>query len=123
MSPESRSLEEVDVPLAQLTRTRWHDFFEAASQAIAAQDARVEITGLGVGDRIAADWVPLNGITYEPGDDTLTLFLEGLEHRIHHPRAIHVDENFDTVTSIHAVDAEGNHHVVQFSAPLELNAP
>lgn len=111
------------MPLIQLARTRWHDFFEAASKAVSAQTAKVEVTGLGLGDRIAADWLPLIGMTYESADDTLTLFLEGLQHRIPHPRAIHVDENFDTVSSIHAVDADGNHHIVLFSTSLELRAP
>lgn len=109
--------------LVQLARSRWQAYFDAASRAAGAQTTRVEVTGLGLGDRIAADHADLVGISYEPGDDTLTLFLEGLEHRIRHPRAIHVEQDLAALHSIEAIDAEGAHHIIQFTAALELPAP
>jgi hypothetical protein len=109
--------------LTQLARSRWQDFFDAASRAAGAQQATVEVTGLQLGDQIAADHAVLTGITYEPKDDTLTVILEGLEHRIRQPTAIHVDMDVGALRSIEAVDAEGVHHIVQFSAALELPAP
>ena len=69
------------MPLIQLARSRWQEFFDATLKAVTARTAKVEVRGPGLGDRIAADWISL------------------------------------------AVDAEGNHHVVQFGAPLELPAP
>lgn len=109
--------------LTQLARDRWQAFFDAASRAAGAQTAKVEVTGLALGDRIAADHVALAGISYEPADDTLTLFLEGLEHRIRHPRTIHVDQDVSSLHSIEAIDGEGLHHIIQFTAALELPAP
>lgn len=109
--------------LIQLARGRWQAFFDAASKAVGAQTVKVELTGLGLGDQIAADHATLTGITYEPGDDTLTLFLEGLEHRIREPRAIHVEQDLSALRSIEAIDADGVHHIIQFSAALELPAP
>lgn len=110
------------MPLIQLAKSRWQDFFDAASRALGTQTTKVELTGVGLGDRIAADWVPLAGMSYEPADDTLTLFIEGLEHRIRHPRTIHIDENVDTVRSFEAIDEDGVHHIVQFSTAIELRA-
>lgn len=109
--------------LTQLERSRWRDFFDAASRAAGARKVTVEVTGLDLGDRIAADHATLTGITYEPQDDTLTVFLQGLEHRIRQPRSIHVDLDVDALRSIQAVDAEGVHHILLFSAALELPAP
>ena len=111
------------MPLTQLARNRWQEFFDLASRAAGAQQATVEVTGLRIGDRIAADHALLMGMTYEPADDTLTLFLSGLEHRIRHPKAIHVDQDIGALRSIEVTDAEDVHHIVQFSAALELPAP
>lgn len=109
--------------LRQLPRERWQAFFDAASRSAGAQSATVELTGLDLGDQLAADHAALVGITYEPRDDTLTLILEGLEHRIGHPREIHVDQDVTALHSIEAVDGEGVHHIIQFTAALELPGP
>lgn len=108
--------------LTQLARDRWPAFFDAASRAVTAQQASVEVTGLQIGDRIAADHAELAGMTYEPQADTLTLFLKGLEHRIRQPKAIHVDSDVGALHSIEVVDGEGMHHIIQFSAALALPA-
>lgn len=111
------------MPLTQLARSRWQEFFDTASRAAGAQQATVELTGLQIGDRIAADRAELAGMTYEPQADTLTLFLQGLEHRIRRPKDIHVDLEVGALRSIEVVDADGVHHIIQFSAALALPAP
>jgi hypothetical protein len=45
------------------------------------ETSRAAICGLALGDQIAANWLPLLGITYEPKDDLLEIALEGLDHR------------------------------------------
>lgn len=109
--------------LSTLAKQRWQEYFDHASRALGAQRVKVEVTGLGLGDRIAANQVGLLGLSYEPHDDTLTVFMEGLEHRIRHPRLIHVDDDLEVLHSVEAVDAEGNHHIVQLSEPLRLPPP
>lgn len=111
------------MPLTQLARSRWQEFFDSASRAAGTQQATVEVTGLHIGDQIAADHAALAGMTYEPHVDTLTLFLEGLEHRIRQPKAIHVDVDVGALRSIEVVDADGVHHIIQFSTALALSAP
>jgi hypothetical protein len=109
--------------LTQLARERWQAFFDIASRGLTAQVTKVEVTGLQLGDRIAADHVPLLGVSYEPKNDTLTLHLEGLEHRVVRPRAIHVEQDGTVLRSFEAVDEDGVHHIVQFTTALELPAP
>lgn len=106
--------------LKQLARESWPTFFDAVSKSAQVRTARVELTGLNLGHRLAADHAVLIGITYEPKPDTLTLMLEGLEHRIERPTAIHVEQDGTEVRSIEVVDAEGVHHIAQFHAALEL---
>jgi hypothetical protein len=47
--------------------------------------ARIEVTGLGLGDQIEADFIPLVGLSYDPKNDVLAVTAEGLEHLISHP--------------------------------------
>ena len=49
--------------------------------------------------------------------------MEGLEHRIWQPCRIHVDLDLEVLHSVEAVDAEGNHHIVQLSDPIGLPPP
>ena len=111
------------MPLTELPRSCWREYFDEVSKSLRAQRVKVEIVGLGLGDRIAADWIALDGLTYDPSDDALTLFAEGLQHHIRHPRKIHVDADLDALNSLQAVDDQGDYHIVQLSAPLSLPTP
>lgn len=109
--------------LTEIPRAQWQPFFDAASKLLGNRPTKVEVTGLGIGDRVAADWIELIGITYEPKEDTLTVAVEGLQHRIAQPRHIHAERDVGHIASVEIVDEGGMHHIVQFSTPLELPAP
>lgn len=106
--------------LTQLARSRWQGFFDDLSRGLHASTATVEVTGLGLGGHLAAEWVPWHGISYEPEADMLTLFLEGLEHRIAQPRTIHVEQDDGAMAGMEVVDAQGQHHVVLLGAAVPL---
>jgi hypothetical protein len=109
--------------LTELPRAQWQQFFDRASKELGARPTKVEVTGLGLGDQLAAEWVELIGVTYEPKDDMLTVAVEGLQHRIEHPKAIHVERDAQHLASMEVLGPDGTHHIIQFSAPLELPAP
>jgi Family of unknown function (DUF5335) len=111
------------MPLIELARARWQPFFDGLSKSLRAQRVKIEVTGLGLGDRIAADWVALDGMSYDRKDDAVTIFSEGLRHQIRHPNRIHVDEQLDRVHSLELVDRDGDHHIVLLSDPLGLPGP
>jgi hypothetical protein len=111
------------MPLRELAKAQWQDYFDRVSKTFGAQRVEIEVTGLGLGDQIAAEWVPLAGLSYDPKDDVLTVNTNGLQHRILHPRRIDIDHEFDWLHGIHAVDADGNHHMVQLKEPITLPAP
>ena len=68
------------------------------------------------------EWVPLDGVVYDPKDDVAELALEGIDHLISHPCEIWVDDEDGVLSTLEIVDAEGTRHIVHFRDPLMLPA-
>jgi len=111
------------MPLTQLAKTQWQAYFDRISKALGAKQVQIEVTGLGLGDQIEADWIPLEGLSYDPKNDVFAVIAEGVDHLIRHPKQIHIDQEVDWLLSIEAIDAEDNHHIVLLKNPLSLPAP
>jgi hypothetical protein len=109
--------------LTQLAKPRWQGYFDRLAAALRATRVEIEVTGLGLGHQIEAEWIPLIGVSYDPKGDVLAVIAEGVEHLIRHPKQIHVEQEPDWVSSIEAIDAEGTHHIVLFKESLRLPAP
>lgn len=109
--------------LTQLAKPQWQSYFDRVAKALGAKLVQVEITGLGLGDQVQAESLPLIGISYDPRNDILAVALEGIEHNIQHPKQIHVEQDVESVYSIEAVDAEGEHHILLLRDPLSLPTP
>jgi hypothetical protein len=108
------------MPLTQLAKPRWQAYFDRVSKALGAKRMLIEVTGLGLGDQVEAEWIPVLGLSYDPKDDVLVVAGEGLKHLIRHPRQIHVEQELDSLQSIEAIDGEGNHHIALLKDPLSL---
>ncbi len=108
--------------LTQLAKSQWQDYFDRVSKALGAKLVEVEVTGLGLGDQVQVEWLPLIGLSYDPKDDILAVAVEGIEHNIQHPKQIHVEQDVESLYSIEAVDAEGEHHILLLKDPLRLPA-
>jgi len=111
------------MPRTQLAKPQWQAYFDRVSRTLGAKRVMIEITGLGLGDQVEAEWIPLLGLSYDPKDDVLVVVGEGLKHLISHPRQIHVEHELDWLQSVEAIDAEGNHHIVLLKDPLSLPVP
>jgi hypothetical protein len=111
------------MPLTQLAKTQWQAYFDRLSKALGAKQVQIEVTGLGLGDQIEADWIPLVGLSYDPKNDVFAVIAEGVDHLIRHPKQIHIDQEVDWLLSIEAIDAEDNRHIVLLKNPLSLPAP
>ena len=83
----------------------------------------IEVTALNIGDQIQAEWVPLMGIGYDPKDDIVDIELDGLDHIIHHPRDIYLDNGGSGLKLYEIVDAEGIKHIIKLKDRLALAAP
>jgi hypothetical protein len=110
------------MPLTQLSRSQWQPYFDRVSKVLGATQAQIEVTGLGLGDQVEADWIPLFGLSYDPKSDVLAVIAEGVDHLIRHPKQIHIDHEMDWLHSVEAVDADDNRHIILLNNPLALPA-
>jgi len=108
--------------LIQLAKSKWQNYFDRISKELGAKLVEVEVTGLGLGDQVEVDWLPLIGLSYDPKGDVMAVMVEGIEHNIQHPKEIHVEQDVETVYSIEVVDASADHHILLLKDPLGLPA-
>jgi len=106
-----------------LKRERWKGYFEAITHALEGKQALVEVAALSLGDHVAVDWVPLQGVTYDHKDDLLDLDLGDVNHIIRHPASIHIEADATELRSIEVIDAQNTRHIVRLREPLMLPAP
>ena len=106
-----------------LAKPEWQSYCDRISKGLTGKRAQIEVTGLRIGDQIAAKWLPLLGITYDSKDDLVEIALEGLDHLIDKPFAISVDEGPNGLSSMEIVDSEGRRQLLKLMDPLMLPAP
>ena len=114
---------ETNMPLMQLAKSRWQAYFDGVSKALGAQQVEIQVTGIGLGDQVEADWIPLIGLSYDPKNDVFAVTAEGVEHLIAHPAQIHVDQELEALRSVEVIDKEGNRHIVLLREALSLPSP
>jgi hypothetical protein len=109
----------------KLDKAQLRGFLDHMSKLLEEKRTEVEVASLNLGDQIEAEWVPIIGVTYDPKDDLIDVELEGLEgldHMIHKPRELYV-ENGIGVASLGIVDADGVRQIVKFKDPMMLSPP
>ena len=109
--------------ISKLEKSAWLPYFNGMSKVLDGKRAEIEIDALTIGSQIEAEWVPLLGISYDPHDDIVDIILEGLDHRIYHPKELFIEQNAAELTSVEVVDGDDVHHIVKLRDPLMLPAP
>jgi hypothetical protein len=109
--------------IRKLDKNQWRAFFDGIPKPLEGKRAEIEVASLSLGDQIEAEWLPFLGITYDPKDDLVELTLEELDHLIHHPREIYVDDDVVGLVAIEIVTADGVRELVKLKDPLMLPAP
>jgi hypothetical protein len=104
----------------KLEKAEWRPFLDRVAKFLEAKEAEIEVSSLSLGEQIQAQWLPLIGITYDPGDDLVEVALEGLDHMIRRPRDIYVESGAGSLASIEVVDADGIKQIVKFRDQLLL---
>lgn len=102
--------------------SEWRPLHDRLSRTLIGKRAEVEIAALQLGDQIAAEWLPLLGITYDPKNDLVEVALDGFDHLIRHPREINLLERDGHWSAIRVVDAEDRQHI-RLKEPLLLPPP
>lgn len=103
-----------------IARSEWKPFFDRLARALEDHPAEIEVASLDLGDQLLAEWVPLVGITYDPRADLLDVALEGLDHRVRHPREVRAQVGHGRLTAVDIIDREGAHLIVKFRDPPVL---
>lgn len=98
----------------------WQAYFNRVSRILGGRRAEIETASLKLGDQIEREWTPLNGLVYDPKDDTFEVVTDDLDHLIRHPQDIYVEEAGTMLRSVEIIDAQGNHQVVRLKQPLPL---
>ena len=105
-----------------VTKPEWREFFDRLSSGLSGRQAQVEVASLDLGDQIVAEWIPLQGITYDTADDLLDVSLDHLTHMIRHPRDIIIEEGPGGVSSVAVALRDGSRQVIRFKQPVMLPA-
>jgi hypothetical protein len=121
--PRTGNEEEILMTTRKLEKIEWRSFLDRVSKLLDAKEAEIEVTSLRLGEQVQAEWLPLIGITYDPGDDLVEVALEGLDHMIRRPRDIYVEIGAGTLASIEIIDAGGIKQIVKFRDQLLLPPP
>lgn len=103
-----------------LNKPDWQSYFDRMGKALEGKHASIEITSPTLGDQWAARDVPLFGIAYDPKDDLIEIAMEGVEHLVHHPQAVTVEEQAIGLANIEIVAEDGAREIVMFRDPLML---
>jgi hypothetical protein len=101
-----------------LAKSEWRSYFDRVSKGLIGERADVEVSGLTPGDRTEARWLPLIGITYDSKDDILEIAMENLDHLIHQPRDISVNDGVEGLESMEIVDSHQRKQTVKLMKPL-----
>lgn len=110
--------------ISKLDKAAWRPYFDNISKAIGTgKRAEIEVESLPLGSQVEAEWLPLLGISYDPKDDDIDIILEGLDHRIHNPRELYVDQEGFDLASIEVIDHDNVRQIVRLRDPLMLPAP
>src|SRR5262245_59531820 len=81
-----------DMAIRKIVRSDWLGFVDRTSERLVGKRVAVEVASLDIGAQMVAEWVPLVGMVYDPGNDVLEVALEGLDHLIYAPREVYVDD-------------------------------
>jgi hypothetical protein len=90
------------------------------SKHLLGNQAEIEVGSLVFGDQVAAKWLHLLGITYDPKGDLVDIALEGFDHLIHQPREIFVEDGPEGLRTMEIVGADQSRQIVKLRQPLMI---
>lgn len=108
----------------KIDKAEWRDFMDRLTHELVGRQAEVEIAALGLGTRIAAEWLGLFGFNYDPRTDVIEIALDGVDHLIHEPREVWIElGGTGGLTALEIVAADDTKQIVRLREPLLLQAP
>ena len=109
--------------IRRLARAEWPEFCARASRSYLGKQVELEVLSADIGCQVQVHGLPLIGLSYDPKDDLIELFVGELSHLIRTPRRLYVDEDPLGITSFHVVDLDDTRCIVTLHEPLMLPPP
>ena len=106
----------------RLDKPAWGSYADRMSKALLGTPAEVEVASMNFGVQLAAAWIPLLGILYDPKNDMLAVSFEGLDHMVRHPQDIYVQEDGGQVQSIEVIGSDGTRHIIRLRQAIPMPA-
>jgi hypothetical protein len=106
--------------IERLEKSEWRPFFNFMSKVMVGRQAQVDVVSLKHGDEVAAQWLPLLGMVYDPENDVVEILLDGRDHMVYQPQELYVDFGLGGLQSMEVVDSESVQQIVVLRAPLML---
>ncbi len=103
----------------KLDKPEWQAFCDRFSKSLVDKGSEPETASLALDHQVAAEWVPLLGVTYDPRSDVFDIILDSLEHRVNTPKLLYVDEGPRGVAALEIIDAGGHRHTLRLDHPLK----
>lgn len=104
----------------KLEKREWSSFLNQISKGLDSTQAEIEVASLNLGGQIQADWVPLFGIVYDSKHDIVEVAVEGLDHIIHHPIELYIEEEEGKLSSLSVIDGDGVRHLISLRQAVTL---
>ena len=105
-----------------LEKEKWADELAYLWKRLDGKQVEVEVEALKLGDQIEAEHVPLRGLSYDPKDDVVQVWVGEIDHLIHKPQKIMVVHDDDgRLVGIDITDAEGEQHLIVPQEPVIID--
>jgi hypothetical protein len=106
--------------IKRLDKKDWAAYFDGLSKTLGAKNVTIELAPLGIGPEMEAKSLALGGLVYDGKSDLFEVQTEDLDHLIHGPTEIYVDEWEGAVTSVEVIDRDGTKQIIILSEPLPV---
>ena len=106
--------------IQKFDKSKWSDVCAAISITLLGKRAEIEVVSPDDGLLIAAQWLPMIGIVFDPVNDELKIMLDGVDHFVFQPREMYFDFGFGGVQSLGILDNQNAWQIVLLRDPLML---
>ena len=103
-----------------LDKSEWADELIRLWRAMDGKEVMVEVEALKLGDQIEAEHVPLKGLSYDPKDDVVQMWVGDIGHTIHCPTKIDLAYADGKLSAIDITDTDGEQHLLRLKQPVSI---
>ncbi len=107
----------------EIQRQDWKAFFDVVDHVLTGQRVELEIASLDRGDQIEIEWTGLDGLSYNPEQDSIRVQTTDESHEIERPTEIFAVEDNMVLRMLTVRDCIGQIQIIRFREPMLLPAP